>query len=249
MNENGRKPVITIQEMTKVYTMGEHKVRALNGVSLSIYEGDFLSIMGPSGSGKSTMMNMLGALDKPTSGTYLLDGTDVSNLSDDELADVRNLKIGFVFQSFNLLPRTAALQQVELPLIYSGRRQRAEKAREALEMVGLGDRLDHKPSELSGGQQQRVAIARALVNEPAIILADEPTGNLDSKSGTEVMQIFQKLNRERGITVVFVTHDPWIARHTNRVVTLADGQIVRDEQIDEPLVAGETERPSDALLQ
>jgi putative ABC transport system ATP-binding protein len=249
MNENGRKPVITIQEMTKVYTMGEYKVRALNGVTLSIYEGEFLSIMGPSGSGKSTMMNMLGALDKPTSGTYLLDGTDVSNLSDDQLAEVRNRKIGFVFQSFNLLPRTAALQQVELPLIYSGRRQRAEKAREALEMVGLGDRLDHKPSELSGGQQQRVAIARALVNEPAIILADEPTGNLDSKSGTEVMQIFQKLNRERGITVVFVTHDPWIARHTNRVVTLADGKIVRDETIDDPLVAGETERPSDALLQ
>ena len=249
MNENGRKPVITIKELTKVYTMGEHKVRALNGVSHSIYEGEFLSIMGPSGSGKSTMMNMLGALDKPTSGTYLLDGTDVSNLSEDDLADVRNRKIGFVFQSFNLLPRTAALQQVELPLIYSGKRQRGQKAQEALEMVGLGDRLDHKPSELSGGQQQRVAIARALVNEPAIILADEPTGNLDSKSGTEVMQIFQQLNRERGITVVFVTHDPWIARHTHRVVTLADGKIVRDEQIDEPLVAGETKRPSDALLQ
>jgi putative ABC transport system ATP-binding protein len=195
------------------------------------------------------MMNMLGALDKPTSGTYLLDGTDVSNLTEDQLAEVRNRKIGFVFQSFNLLSRTAALQQVELPLIYSGRRQRAEKAREALEMVGLGDRLDHKPSELSGGQQQRVAIARALVNEPAIILADEPTGNLDSKSGSEVMQIFQQLNRERGITVVFVTHDPWIARHTHRVVTLADGKVVQDEQIMEPLVAGETERPSDALLQ
>ena len=249
MNENGRKPVITITDMTKVYTMGEHQVRALNGVTLSIYEGEFLSIMGPSGSGKSTMMNMLGALDKPTSGTYLLDGTDVSNLSEDELADVRNRKIGFVFQSFNLLPRTSALQQVELPLIYAGKRQRAQKATEALRMVGLGERIDHKPSELSGGQQQRVAIARALVNEPAIILADEPTGNLDSKSGTEVMQIFQQLNRERGITVVFVTHDPWIARHTHRVVTLADGKIVRDEQIDEPLVAGETKRPSDALLQ
>lgn len=249
MNENGRKSVITIQGMTKVYTMGEHQVRALNGVTLSIYEGEFLSIMGPSGSGKSTMMNMLGALDKPTSGTYLLDGTDVSNLTEDDLADVRNRKIGFVFQSFNLLPRTAALQQVELPLIYAGKRQRAQKAAEALQMVGLGDRLDHKPSELSGGQQQRVAIARALVNEPAIILADEPTGNLDSKSGTEVMQIFQQLNRERGITVVFVTHDPWIARHTGRVVTLADGLIVRDETIDDPLVAGATERPSDALLQ
>jgi putative ABC transport system ATP-binding protein len=249
MNENGRKPVITIQNMTKVYTMGEHQVRALNGVTLSIFEGEFLSIMGPSGSGKSTMMNMLGALDKPSSGTYLLDGTDVSNLTEDQLADVRNRKIGFVFQSFNLLPRTSALQQVELPLIYAGKRQRAQKAAEALKMVGLGERLDHKPSELSGGQQQRVAIARALVNEPAIILADEPTGNLDSKSGTEVMQIFQQLNRERGITVVFVTHDPWIARHTNRVVTLADGLVVRDEKIEYPLVAGETERPSDALLQ
>ena len=249
MNENGRKPVITITDMTKVYTMGEHQVRALNGVTLSIYEGEFLSIMGPSGSGKSTMMNMLGALDKPTSGTYLLDGTDVSNLSEDDLAEVRNRKIGFVFQSFNLLSRTSALQQVELPLIYAGKRQRAQKATEALRMVGLGERLDHKPSELSGGQQQRVAIARALVNEPAIILADEPTGNLDSKSGTEVMQIFQQLNRERGITVVFVTHDPWIARHTHRVVTLADGLIVRDEVIEDPLVAGETERPSDALLQ
>ena len=238
MNENGRKPVITITDMTKVYTMGEHQVRALNGVTLSIYEGEFLSIMGPSGSGKSTMMNMLGALDKPTSGTYLLDGTDVSNLSEDELADVRNRKIGFVFQSFNLLPRTSALQQVELPLIYAGKRQRAQKATEALQMVGLGERIDHKPSELSGGQQQRVAIARALVNEPAIILADEPPGNLDSKSGTEVMQIFQQLNRERGITVVFVTHDPWIARHTHRVVTLADGLIVRDETIEDPLVAG-----------
>lgn len=249
MNENGRKSVITIKDLTKVYTMGEYKVRALNGVTLSIYEGEFLSIMGPSGSGKSTMMNMLGALDKPSSGTYLLDGTDVSNLSEDDLAEVRNRKIGFVFQSFNLLPRTAALQQVELPLIYAGGRQRAKKAQEALELVGLGDRLDHKPSELSGGQQQRVAIARALVNEPAIILADEPTGNLDSKSGTEVMQIFQQLNRERGITVVFVTHDPWIARHTHRVVTLADGKIVRDERIDEPVVAGKMERPSDALLQ
>lgn len=249
MTENGRNPIITIQDMTKVYKMGEHEVRALNGVSLSILEGEFLSIMGPSGSGKSTMMNMLGALDKPTSGTYLLDGTDVSDLSEDSLAEVRNRKIGFVFQSFNLLPRTAALQQVELPLIYAGGGRRSQKAQAALEMVGLGDRLDHKPSELSGGQQQRVAIARALVNDPAIILADEPTGNLDSKSGVEVMQIFQKLNRERGITVLFVTHDPWIARHTNRVVTLADGKVVRDEQIDDPLIAGETERPSDTLLQ
>jgi putative ABC transport system ATP-binding protein len=247
---NGRnnKPVITIRDMTKVYQMGEHQVRALNGVSLDIYEGDFVSIMGPSGSGKSTLMNMLGALDQPTTGTYLLDDTDVSHLSDDDLADIRNRKIGFVFQNFNLLSRTPALQQVELPLIYSGKGQRRQLAQSALERVGLGDRIDHKPSELSGGQQQRVAIARALVNEPAIILADEPTGNLDSKSGTEVMELFQELNKEQGITVIFVTHDPWIARHTRRVITLADGKIVRDETIDEPLVAGEAKRPSDTAL-
>jgi putative ABC transport system ATP-binding protein len=248
VSSNGRKPIITIQDMTKVYQMGEHEVRALNGVSMEIYEGDFLSVMGPSGSGKSTLMNMLGALDQPTSGTYLLDGTDVSHLTDNELADIRNLKIGFVFQNFNLLSRTPALQQVELPLIYSGKGQRRSLARTALERVGLGDRIDHKPSELSGGQQQRVAIARALVNEPAIILADEPTGNLDSKSGTEVMQLFQELNNKQGITVIFVTHDPWIARHTRRVITLADGKIVRDEEIEKPLVAGESKRPSDTAL-
>jgi putative ABC transport system ATP-binding protein len=228
--------------------MGEHEVHALRGVSLQIFEGDFLSIMGPSGSGKSTMMNMLGALDQPTGGIYLLDGTDVGKLNDNDLADIRNSKIGFVFQNFNLLPRTPAIQQVELPLIYGGRKQRKERAKKALEMVGLGDRLDHKPSELSGGQQQRVAIARALVTSPSIILADEPTGNLDSKSGTEVMQIFQNLNREEGITVVFVTHDPWIARHTKRVIVLSDGLVVQDEAIDEPLVAGVSERPSDSAL-
>jgi putative ABC transport system ATP-binding protein len=247
LSENGRI-IIDIRDMTKVYQMGQHEVHALRGVSLQIEKGEFLAIMGPSGSGKSTMMNMLGALDQPTSGSYRLDGTDVSQLDDDALAEIRNRKIGFVFQNFNLLSRTAALQQVELPLIYAGRRQRQERARHALELVGLGDRLDHKPSELSGGQQQRVAIARALVNEPSIILADEPTGNLDSKSGTEVMQIFQRLNREEGITVVFVTHDPWIARHTRRVVTLADGLVVGDESIEEPLVAGEAKRPSDQLL-
>jgi putative ABC transport system ATP-binding protein len=248
LNKNGRSPIIAITDMTKVYQMGEHEVHALRGVSLQIFEGDFLSIMGPSGSGKSTMMNMLGALDQPTGGIYLLDGTDVGKLNDNDLADIRNSKIGFVFQNFNLLPRTPAIQQVELPLIYGGRKQRKERARKALEMVGLGDRLDHKPSELSGGQQQRVAIARALVNEPSIILADEPTGNLDSKSGTEVMQIFQNLNREEGITVVFVTHDPWIARHTKRVFVLSDGLVVQDEAIDEPLVAGVSERPSDSAL-
>jgi putative ABC transport system ATP-binding protein len=246
--QNGRQPIITIRDMTKVYRMGEYEVHALRGVSLDIYEGEFLSIMGPSGSGKSTLMNMLGALDSPSSGSYLLDGTDVSQLSDNQLADVRNQKIGFVFQNFNLLPRTTAVQQVELPLIYAGRRQRRQQAVEALNLVGLGERLDHKPSELSGGQQQRVAIARALVNEPAIILADEPTGNLDSKSGTEIMQILQSLNRDKGITVIFVTHDPWIARHTRRVIRLADGLIVGDEAIENPLVAGVAERPSDTLL-
>lgn len=248
VSNNGRSSLITIRDMTKVYRMGEHEVHALRGVSLEIYEGEILSIMGPSGSGKSTMMNMLGALDQPTSGTYLLDGTDVSQLDDNALADIRNRKIGFVFQNFNLLPRTSALQQVELPLIYGGRKQRKERAKKALELVGLGDRLNHKPSELSGGQQQRVAIARALVNEPSIILADEPTGNLDSKSGTEVMQIFQNLNRDEGITVIFVTHDPWIARHTGRVVMLSDGLVVQDEVIAEPLVAGKSERPSDSAL-
>jgi putative ABC transport system ATP-binding protein len=248
ISKDGRQPIIAITGLTRIYQMGEHEVRALDGVSVEIYAGEILSIMGPSGSGKSTMMNMLGALDQPTSGTYHLDGTDVSRLSENELADIRNRMIGFVFQNFNLLPRTTAVQQVELPLIYGGKRQRRQRAQAALELVGLGDRLDHKPSELSGGQQQRVAIARALVNEPAIILADEPTGNLDSKSGIEVMQIFQRLNREQGITVIFVTHDPWIARHTKRVIRLSDGVIVGDELVENPLVAGEVERPSDTLL-
>jgi putative ABC transport system ATP-binding protein len=242
---HGRKSVIDIVDVTKMYKMGEVEVHALRGCDLQIYEGEFVSIMGPSGSGKSTLMNILGCLDQPTSGTYRLDGEDVSTLNETELARVRNQKIGFVFQSFNLLKRTQAIRQVELPLIYGGSGNRAKRAKAALEAVGLGSRLDHLPSELSGGQQQRVAIARALVTEPAMILADEPTGNLDSRSGTEVMQIFQRLNREQGITVVFVTHDPWIARHTGRVVMLRDGRVIADRAIPTPLVAGEAERPSE----
>ena len=246
VDEKGRKAVIDIRDITKMYKMGDIEVHALRGVSLTVYEGEFLSIMGPSGSGKSTLMNVLGALDQPTSGEYYLDGVDVSKLSEQALARIRNKKIGFVFQSFNLLKRTTALRQVELPLIYGGNSRRSERARKALESVGLERRIDHLPSELSGGQQQRVAIARALVSEPAMILADEPTGNLDSRSGTEVMQIFQRLNREQGITTIFVTHDPWIARHTQRVIMLRDGRVVADREVAEPLVAGEAERPSEA---
>jgi putative ABC transport system ATP-binding protein len=246
LDEQGRKAVIDVRGVTKMYRMGDIDVHALRGVDLQIHEGEFVSIMGPSGSGKSTLMNILGCLDQPTDGDYLLDGESVSKLSEGDLARVRNKKIGFVFQSFNLLKRTSALRQVELPLIYGSASNRSKRAKAALESVGLGNRVDHLPSELSGGQQQRVAIARALVNEPAMILADEPTGNLDSRSGTEVMQIFQRLNREQGITVVFVTHDPWIARHTERIIMLRDGVIVADRAVAKPLIAGEAERPSEA---
>jgi len=246
VDENGRRAVIDVRNITKTYQMGEVSLQVLKGISLKVYEGDFVSIMGPSGSCKSTLMNILGCLDQPTSGEYYLDGVDVSKLSENELARIRNKKIGFVFQNFNLLKRTSALRQVELPLIYGGVSGRSKKAKAALEAVGLGNRLNHLPSELSGGQQQRVAIARALVNEPSMILADEPTGNLDSRSGTEVMQIFQQLNREKGITTVFVTHDPWIARHTQRVIMIRDGKVVADRKVAQPLVAGESERPSEA---
>lgn len=232
-------PVIGLEGITKVYQMGEVEVHALRGVSLEVHAGEILTIMGPSGSGKSTMMNIIGCLDQPTAGTYCLEGEDVSHLHDDQLADIRNRRIGFVFQTFNLLARTRALQNVMLPLIYAGttRNDRQAKATKALESVGLGHRLNHLPTELSGGQQQRVAIARALVNSPSIILADEPTGNLDSTSGEEVMAVLQGLNRERGMTVILVTHDPVIARHTKRIIHLHDGAITGNEMVDEPLVA------------
>lgn len=232
-------PVIAIEEITKVYRMGDFEVRALDGVSLKVAQGEMLAIMGPSGSGKSTLMNIVGCLDQPSSGEYWLAGEDVSRLNDDRLAEIRNQRIGFVFQSFNLLPRTSAVQNVELPLIYSGIRDRRARAVAALQAVGLGDRLTHRPNELSGGQQQRVAIARALVTSPSIIMADEPTGNLDSKAGAEVMTIFQDLNEQQGITIILVSHEPDIAAHCRRVVHMYDGKILRDEPVLNPRRASE----------
>jgi putative ABC transport system ATP-binding protein len=221
--------VIDAVGVTKVYKMGEIEVHALRGVSLKVERGEVISIMGPSGSGKSTLMNVLGALDRPTDGTYHLNGELVSDLSDDELAVIRNREVGFVFQTFNLLGRHTALANVELPMRYAGVvNGKRKRAIEALEAVGLGDRIKHRPNELSGGQQQRVAIARALVNQPAIILADEPTGNLDTKSGAEIMEILLDLNNERGTTLIFVTHDPDIAAETERIVHLLDGRIVEE---------------------
>ncbi len=220
--------MIEIQDATKVYRMGEMEVRALNGVSLNVDDGEWVAIIGPSGSGKSTLMNIVGCLDQPTSGSYRLDDIEVARMNDDQLAAVRNRKIGFVFQGFNLLSRTSAVANVELPLVYAGVKDRRARAVAVLERVGLGQRINHRPNELSGGQQQRVAIARALVNNPSIILADEPTGNLDSKSGAEIMEIFREMH-DQGLTVVMVTHDPDIAEQCDRIVRIKDGLIASDE--------------------
>ncbi len=220
--------MITLTDVTKVYRMGAVEVRALDGVSLAIGGGEMISIIGPSGSGKSTMMNILGCLDIPTSGSYVLDGEEVGALDDDRLAGIRGSKIGFVFQTYNLLPRLTATANVELPTLYGGSNDRRARALRALDLVGLGDRADHRPTELSGGQQQRVGIARALVKEPRILFADEPTGNLDSKSSAEIIALLRSLNRDEGITVVVVTHDPEVAAQTDRVVALYDGRIVSD---------------------
>src|SRR3990172_4306090 len=222
----GGHTMIEIENITKVYPMGQTEVRALDGVSLTIADGEWVAIAGPSGSGKSTLMAIIGCLDSPTGGVYRLDGLNVARMSDNELAAVRNKKIGFVFQQFNLLARTSALENVELPLLYSNVNHRRERAKAALEAVGLGDRITHRPNELSGGEQQRVAIARALVTEPSILLADEPTGNLDSKTGAEIMALIGELHRTRGITVIVVTHDPAIAANAQRMIQLKDGVVL-----------------------
>ncbi|MBX7166299.1 MAG: ABC transporter ATP-binding protein [Pirellulales bacterium] len=224
-------PLVELTDVRKTYALGEVQVQALRGVSLDVEQGDYLALMGPSGSGKSTLMNTLGCLDRPTSGSYRLEGQEVVTMSRDERAQLRNRRIGFVFQSFNLLPRTSAVENVELPLYYGPRlshRQRRERALEMLERVGLGERIDHHPAQLSGGQQQRVAIARALVNRPAILMADEPTGNLDSRTSRDVLALFGELNRVDGITIILVTHDQDVARHARRALVLRDGLIVED---------------------
>ena len=227
--------LIEVRDLTKSYQMGDVEVQALRGVSITIQEGEMVAIMGPSGSGKSTLMNIIGCLDQPSTGDYLLDGVDVGELSDNQLAAIRNQKIGFVFQQYMLLQRTSALRNVELPMLYGGKGDRRAAAEAALRAVGMGTRMHHKPNELSGGQQQRVAIARALVNSPRIIMADEPTGALDTRTGEEIMGIFQQLNREQGITVILVTHDPEVARHARRVISVRDGVVASDEMVTEPL--------------
>ncbi len=226
--------LVVVDNLRKRYVLGNQEVNALQGVSFSVEKGDFVSIMGPSGSGKSTMMNMLGCLDVPTSGSYILDGKDVARMKPDELAKVRRDSLGFVFQGFNLLARTTALENVELPMIYSGvpSGDRKKRASEALERVGLGDRQDHRPHQMSGGQQQRVAIARALVNRAPIILADEPTGNLDTANSTEIMELFQELNENQGITVILITHEPEMALFSKRIITFRDGSIVEDRRLE-----------------
>ena len=225
------EPLISIKDLKKTYIMGSEKVHALQSVSIDILPNEYVALMGPSGSGKSTLMNLLGCLDTPTAGAYVLNGTNVSTMEDNELAEVRNKDIGFVFQTFNLLPRLSSLDNVALPLVYAGisKSKRAEQAATSLEAVGLGDRMDHKPNELSGGQRQRVAIARALVNNPAIILADEPTGNLDTKTSIEIMEIFERLHQS-GNTIIVVTHEPDIAQHAHRIIRLRDGLIEKDEK-------------------
>jgi putative ABC transport system ATP-binding protein len=240
--------MIELENVTKIYRMGQTKVVALDDISLNIEAGEMVAIMGPSGSGKSTLMAILGCLDVPSKGIYRLEGEAVEELSDNQLAKVRSQKVGFVFQQFNLLPRTSALENVMLPLLYDGvhGKARTEKANAALETVGLGDRISHHPNQLSGGEQQRVAIARSLVNDPTILLADEPTGNLDTKTGEEIIGLFQKLHEDNGQTVVYVTHDAFIARHTQRIIRLVDGKIISDEAVEHPLAAG-TPRPEELL--
>lgn len=225
-----KEPIIQVRQLRKLYRMGEETIYALNGVDLDVYPNEYLALMGPSGSGKSTLMNLLGCLDSPTSGSYVLNGHDVAQMDDDHLAAIRNREIGFVFQTFNLLPRLTAQENVALPLVYAGlgRSERLDKAKEVLSQVGLGDRVGHRPNELSGGQRQRVAIARALVNHPAIILADEPTGNLDSKTSYEIMDLFDALH-DQGNTIIIVTHEPDIAERTRRIVKLRDGRVETDE--------------------